>query len=416
MKILLLSNVFPPGFIGGYELGALDVVNSLASRGHDVTVLTSDYFLDDEREIENADIIRVLDCPPLGHDLGREELIHESAFFVWKNIRHIASVIRRKSPDLVICFNIGGLGPFGIVSLLKALKIPTIYYYMDNFFGSVDLGHERLARFREVFGETDLGDYAANIYMSANVMGQVRPYLKAPKHADHVVPGWIPDEVFDLPRQERADEHECFKFVFSSRVAPHKGTEVILDALKILAEEKLPKFHLDVYGSGQTSAFLQRAVTMGVDDRITYRGMLDKSEMVMRFGEYDALLFPTWPREPFGFVACEAAAAGCIPVMTRGIGASEWFLDGVDAFKIARSPESLAQVMRKLILMPTGERAAMKATCVTSMKRQLKMSTWMERVEAICLAHAQFCGGHAHSDNYGVQSSLLALYQLWKER
>ena len=43
MKVLLLSNVFPPGFIGGYELGALEIANHLTTSGHEVNVLTSDF-------------------------------------------------------------------------------------------------------------------------------------------------------------------------------------------------------------------------------------------------------------------------------------------------------------------------------------------------------------------------------------
>src|SRR5215471_7385424 len=45
MRILVLSNFYPPYFIGGYELGCRDVVDALKQRGHDVGVLTSTYGL-----------------------------------------------------------------------------------------------------------------------------------------------------------------------------------------------------------------------------------------------------------------------------------------------------------------------------------------------------------------------------------
>ena len=43
MKILVVSNLYPPQHVGGYELGCRDVVEKLRARGHDVRVLTSTF-------------------------------------------------------------------------------------------------------------------------------------------------------------------------------------------------------------------------------------------------------------------------------------------------------------------------------------------------------------------------------------
>src|SRR3954469_20251061 len=41
MKLAVVSNLYPPLFIGGYEIGAALVVDELRRRGHDVRVLTA---------------------------------------------------------------------------------------------------------------------------------------------------------------------------------------------------------------------------------------------------------------------------------------------------------------------------------------------------------------------------------------
>ena len=41
MKILALTNLYPPHYLGGYELICYMVTNELRARGHDVQVLTS---------------------------------------------------------------------------------------------------------------------------------------------------------------------------------------------------------------------------------------------------------------------------------------------------------------------------------------------------------------------------------------
>src|SRR5262245_61692272 len=41
MKILFLSNLYPPNDVGGYERLCFEVASALAARGHAVAVLTS---------------------------------------------------------------------------------------------------------------------------------------------------------------------------------------------------------------------------------------------------------------------------------------------------------------------------------------------------------------------------------------
>ena len=43
MRVLFVSNLYPPNVIGGYERLCFEVAAALAKRGHDVWVLTSDH-------------------------------------------------------------------------------------------------------------------------------------------------------------------------------------------------------------------------------------------------------------------------------------------------------------------------------------------------------------------------------------
>src|SRR5579859_5294653 len=43
MRILVVTNLYPPHHIGGYELGCRDIVEKLRARGHDVRVLTGTF-------------------------------------------------------------------------------------------------------------------------------------------------------------------------------------------------------------------------------------------------------------------------------------------------------------------------------------------------------------------------------------
>ena len=43
MKILVVSNLYPPHYVGGYELRCEVAVKALGARGHTVRVLTSNH-------------------------------------------------------------------------------------------------------------------------------------------------------------------------------------------------------------------------------------------------------------------------------------------------------------------------------------------------------------------------------------
>ena len=59
MKILVVSDLYPPFHVGGYELNCRDCVEALISRGHEITVLTSSWGLD--RGLMQGNVYRLLD-------------------------------------------------------------------------------------------------------------------------------------------------------------------------------------------------------------------------------------------------------------------------------------------------------------------------------------------------------------------
>lgn len=60
MRILVISNLYPPHYIGGYELACRDVAEALRKRGHEIKVLTSTYGLPfDEQDTDVHRILRL---------------------------------------------------------------------------------------------------------------------------------------------------------------------------------------------------------------------------------------------------------------------------------------------------------------------------------------------------------------------
>src|SRR5688572_32391011 len=60
MRILALTNLYPPHYLGGYELICYMVVNELRARGHDVEVITSDHVVSGKSSVQEKGIERAL--------------------------------------------------------------------------------------------------------------------------------------------------------------------------------------------------------------------------------------------------------------------------------------------------------------------------------------------------------------------
>lgn len=383
MKILLLSNIFPPGFIGGYELGAYDVAQGLQSKGHRVKVMTSDYYLEGDEPDFNLDVERSLQCTTIGHELNVPDNIL-GHYYNFHNIRAIGYTIRRFRPDVILAFNISGLGPISIIQFLQSLRIPLLLYLMDNVFTGVHLDSKIHSAYERIFGPLTFSRSTAFVAMSRNVVAEVEATVNVPPlHEVTFVPGWVELDILER-RELRYYRNDVTRFVFCSRVAPHKGTDVMLAAAHQLVRLGLSRFKIDVYGAGQVPQFMESVQSLGLANHIAYKGLLAKQEMLQKLASYDALLFPTWEREPFGFVVSEAASAGALPIMTAGIGASDWFLDGIDCLKISRNSESLCAAMRLIMSLPDEELVNMRCKAMHTGWTNFEFSRWLKVIEARC--------------------------------
>jgi glycosyltransferase involved in cell wall biosynthesis len=197
-------------------------------------------------------------------------------------------------------------------------------------------------------------------------------------------------------------------------VAPHKGINLILDAAATLVARGQTGFRVDVFGAGEVTELLVQIAARGLDRQVRYLGCPDKDELMTQLAGYDALLFPTWPREPFGFVVAEAAAAGCVPVMTAGIGAAEWFLSDVDSLKIGHDAGSLVGAMYKLIMMPSSELRVMRARARTTASRFFGFDARLQTVESILAAAEPAAGGPAVTEARRMDSAMGILCDLFR--
>lgn len=419
MRILILINLFPPGFIGGYELGTLDLARGLQARGHVVEVMTGDFFADDAGELADLPVHRVFQATGFNRSPSEKAALGPAATFVIpRNLRMLAAQLIRFRPDRVLCSNLHGLGLPSLLQFLVGAGHRPLLYLMDYAFLGLEPRQERALGWRAVFGQGDWLDQVDCVLMSRNLQHEVEAGIGRALPQVTLIPGWFDAGGVPAPPPPVAPPAGTpLRCIFASRVAPHKGVAPLLQAARRLLDKGRDGFRIDVYGGGEVPQLLQRVAALGLGDHVHYRGCPPKEELLRRYADYDALLFPTWPREPFGFVVPEAAAAGCIPVMTAGIGAAEWFIDRRDALML-RQPEApdLARAMLRLMRLSPERRLALRHRARGVAQALLRFDSALDRLEALLRAWQPPPGGIAPRQIRAAETAMTVLTEEWRRR
>ncbi|WP_128543333.1 glycosyltransferase family 4 protein [Larkinella soli] len=111
-------------------------------------------------------------------------------------------------------------------------------------------------------------------------------------------------------------------FVFLGRLVSDKGAALAVEALHRLRTVKGGEaLGLTIIGDGPERENLEKlADQYGLQDRVTFTGALRGEELVRSLNAHRFLLVPSFWEEPFGNVALEGMACGCLPLVSDGGG------------------------------------------------------------------------------------------------
>lgn len=110
-------------------------------------------------------------------------------------------------------------------------------------------------------------------------------------------------------------------FVFVGRLVSDKGADMCIELLDELHKITTKKFSLTIIGDGPEMKKLQElAATYNLVNEIRFLGFLASEEIAKELNAHRYLLVPSRWEEPFGIVALEGMACGCIPIVSDGGG------------------------------------------------------------------------------------------------
>ena len=353
MRILVISNLYPPDVLGGYEMACQQAADALREAGHDVFVLTtvprakpvpSDPHVGRRLRLTDVYDGYVMDrVGAVGHAVHRTEAHGVQAF----NVHVLGQAVEEFGPDVAYVWNVIGLGGLGMLAALQHLGVPWVMHLGDCVPRSLcALGADHPSgggALAEAFNRLCRGRF---ICCSRTVLDEVEAGGVRIAGRTALLPNWVVTP--GSPGRTGYAPGGRLRLVTAGSFGTHKGTDIVIKAAGLLRDRGRTNFSVDLYGIGSDHVFWTMIHSEHLD-MVRICGFRTQAQLDELYPQYDVFLFPTWAREPFGIAPIEAMAHGCVAVMSRLCGLSEWFIGGVDCLKIDRDPGALADAIELIL-------------------------------------------------------------------
>ncbi|QBD82025.1 glycosyltransferase family 1 protein [Ktedonosporobacter rubrisoli] len=376
MRILFLSNLYPPDVQGGAEILAADIAAELEALGHEVLVLTAGQDLPDDKQA--GPIWRTLrSAPPAHFDRSRPAWQQLSLLVNYyrrynrpSNAAELQRIITISRPDVLYIWEITGIGVNSLLRKLPDLHIPIVFHLGSYWLLYARFPETEQSRLRtrwlkqQLIGSVAMPEYTSLIAVSETVR---QAYMQGgfdPERIEVIYNG-IDPRFLTLP-PERAAEGEILSLLYVGRLRVEKGLLVLLKALDLLAQRRSQRgaaalpVRLNVFGSGdqvymnELQEFLREK---RLSELVTFHGTVPQEELIKYYDRTDIMVVPSLWQEPFGLVLAEAMARS-LPVLASKVGGpAEILVDGVNGLLVAPGDEqALADALGQLLEDPARRR------------------------------------------------------------
>lgn len=377
MRVLVISNLYPPVVQGGFELACRQSVDGLRDRGHEVVVVTSqgaaprtDGVL---RRLRLAPVFSAAEMA-LHTPAVRQLLELGSTGIESSNVAALVDAVEAVQPDVAHVWNLAGVGGLGLLVALQELGVPWVGHLADAVPRWLCSSRGQVVPELAAWWQATMtGTW---ITCSARLRREIEegggPSLG---HAVQL-PLWVTGP----PSPPAPWDGGPLRVAYAGQVAPHKGVDVLLGALAALGRPGAVA--LTCYGEIVDRDITVRARELRVGGDVSFAGPVGQDELAAALATHHVFAFPTWDREPFGIAPIEAAHHGCLPVLTGGAGVAEHLVDGVHCLKVRRAPESVAGALAR-VLDGDVDLTALRRRAAAVVADSLHVDVVLPQVEAV---------------------------------
>jgi glycogen synthase len=374
MRVLFLTNFYPPYEIGGYEQWCQEAANLLMAKGHEIHVLTSRYGTSGNI-LKEPHVTRSLF---LQTDINHYQISDTFFTRLYKelyNIREAKRILFETTPDVVLVWGMWNLSYYVPFFIEKHYPRRTAYFISSYWptdidphraYWSMPARNHHLNNIKKFINKLVLAELKLENYPPALSFPHVKccskfvrdRLVKQGKISEKagVLYGGI--KINDFYSESKKNFPERLKLIYVGRLVEDKGVKTAIEALRFLKEKGfLEKIELTIIGKGHPyyENLLQRlAEELEVNQSINFIGWVPKNDINQILQQHNVFLFTSiWP-EPMARSVMEAMAAGLLVIGTEVGGQVEMLENGHNSLTFrAGDSEGLATQIMKVLNCPS---------------------------------------------------------------
>jgi glycosyltransferase involved in cell wall biosynthesis len=377
VRILFLTNFYPPHELGGQGRSCQQVVDGLGQRGHDTLVLTSMNGTDN-KPVNKGGVSRYLylemDLSPLRHSLifftrRKERERH--------NLQTLENAIGQFQPDVIFIWGMWNLSR-RLPALAEAQCPGRVVYRFAEYWPTLPSQHEF---YWQAPGRTLISRLMKGILGTlalAMLSREERPPTLKFENAicvsaatrNALVEAGVPltkariihtgldleQYLNDAPSESPRVTGEL-NLLYAGRLSADKGLDTAIEAMNHLVHEHgVSDVKLAIAGSGSAdyeNHLRQSVAQYNLESWVSFLGWIPHEEMPQLMRQFDTLIMPSkWP-EPFARIVLEGMVSGLVVVATPNGGTAEIIRDGENGLLFtAEDSQALAQ---KVVLLASDK-------------------------------------------------------------
>ena len=321
MKILIITNLYPPNHLGGYEATSAEISEKLKCFGHEVYVLTSNY---GDGILNETNITRKL---KISLQEGKESLLKRVARAKRQafNYKYTKRHIEKIQPDVVYHFNGANISTASAIACFDT-KTPTCFHIADPWLIAHTPTKSGPRFISKILGSPKWNkntfSCANKIFVSNSLMETYQKNNMC-EGISIVVSNGLPSDVLEYNTANHSLLSDELRVVCAGRLRENKGQLVLVNAIAEIKKET-PNINitLTICGTGDIKYEQKIRDTIKnnhLENVIKLTGEISRLEVLEKMATSDGVIVPSLWEEPFGLVAIEGMALGK-PVLASKIG------------------------------------------------------------------------------------------------
>lgn len=347
MRILTLSNHYPPFTMGSYEIQCMQMVQLLQRRGHNVRVLTAEAPPDTTSTFSQEGIIR-RGFRLYDHTHKDRRLFYPLFRIVRYNVRILEEEISTFRPEIIAFWGMDRL-PVALAITAERSGISCLYAILDHWLSDArendpwlrywskdDIGPPPLVRtllrtlrlVNTVCQHAPCGDIdelkLENVFFCSEALKhETSRHTRLALDKAAIVPCGISSS--EVRRKAGGDAFTPRRLLWAARLSEEKDPLTAIKALQELLRRGYSQYTLDISGRGDPDyeATLHEYVRhYRLSHAVSFRTLSDE-QLRNNIYQYDILLFTSRYPEPFPLIHLKAMAARVPVVSTLDGGSGE---------------------------------------------------------------------------------------------